>query len=530
MTLLSATNYNLIKNADTEGLLSFREDIKANTLKNPQWLHFGSGNIFRSYIAFIAQKLIAKRLLDTGIIICEAYDEQILEESYKNNDCISLSCTLKNDGTLDINPVLSVVKALCINKDREDRNFYLNALSNPSLMLISFSITEKAYEIYDANGSLLPCIEENLNTSLDDATNILSIIILGLYKRFLKDRLPLTLMALDNCKHNGEKLKSAILTLAHLYLQKGQLCQSFIDYLKNDIAYPLSMIDKIAPRPDCDVLEKLKHLGYILDPIVKTQKGTHTAQFVNSESTAYLVIEDNFKNQRPKFEHADVIMTDKNSVMLCERMKIESCLNPLQTAAALCGMLLNKKYIADCMQEPCINLLVKTLGFEGCKVVQDPKVINYKEFLQEAIDIRMPNPYINDTPARIATDSSSKIAIRLGLSLKRYIESNKDINSLKAIPLVYALFIRYCSGIDDCGKAFNRPNDLNLDYIIKWGSSINVNNADLKTHQSIMTFIQNTNIMGCDLVSSGLDKKILKLTLAMCQGPGSVKDTLNKNL
>lgn len=529
MNLLSC-NKDLILTKEVQKLLSIRNTLKQNTNERPAWLHFGSGNIFRSYIAFIAQKLIVQDLLDTGIIVCEAYDEEILDISYKPNDCISLSCTLNNDGTFDINLVLSVVKALCINKDKDDRAFYLKALKNESLQIISFSITEKAYELYDANGLLLVNIKQDLDRDLSDAKSILPLLLLGLYNRFKETKAPLTLLALDNCKHNGDKLKHSILHLAKLYFKQGKLEESFLDYLDKSVSYPLSMIDKIAPRPDENILKKLLDKGFVLNKIVKTKKGTYTCDFVNSEKTAYLVIEDDFKNQRPPFDKANVCLTDRDTVMLCERMKIESLLNPLQTAVALCGMLLSKIYISDCMQDKNINLLVRTLGQEGLLVVEDPKVIKPLDFLYEAIDIRMPNPYINDTPARIATDSSCKIPIRLGLNVIRYINEHKDVLSLKAIPLVYALFIRYCAGYDDNLEKFNLANDLNLNYLKAIGLNINVNNPDAKSIEAIDALLCNIEIMGVDLKACNMYQKIFDLTLSMCQGKGSIQKTLEANL
>ncbi|SPT71000.1 mannitol dehydrogenase family protein [Anaerobiospirillum thomasii] len=531
MSLLShKNNMDLIALADKDHLLSVRDELIANTNIRPQWLHFGSGNIFRSYIALIAQKLQAKRLMDTGIVICEAYDEEILSVSYKQSDNISLSATLNFDGTTDVTPVLSVTKALCLNQSREDREFYLHALTQPSLQIISFSITEKAYELEDASGHILPYIQKDLSCDLQNVSSILPLLLLGLVRRFENGALPLTLMALDNCKHNGDKLKKSLLKLCDMFIQEGKLSAKFKDYLANKIAFPLSMIDKIAPRPDKDVLLKLRALGYTLDDIHLTAKGTYTADFVNSEKTAYLVIEDNFKNSRPPFEQAEIIMTDRASVMLCENMKIESCLNPLQTAAAIAGMLFNYTYISECMEDEIIVSLVKKLGAEGILVVDDPKVLNPKDFLDEAIELRMPNPYINDTPSRIATDSSSKIAIRLGLSVRRYIAKKIHTDDLVAIPLVYALFVRYCAGIDDNLEPYTLPNDLNYNYIKSIGSKLNVIKADDTTLDAVLSVLENETIMGCNLKEAAIFDRVKKLVLSMCQGKGSIRQTLAKEL
>jgi hypothetical protein len=50
--------------------------IAENTKKNPQWLHFGPGNIFRIFPAALCQKLIECGKTDTGIVCCEGYDDE----------------------------------------------------------------------------------------------------------------------------------------------------------------------------------------------------------------------------------------------------------------------------------------------------------------------------------------------------------------------------------------------------------------------------------------------------------------------
>ena len=67
----------------------------------------------------------------------------------------------------------------------------------------------------------------------------------------------------------------------------------------------------------------------------------------------------------------------------------------------------------------------------------DPGVLDPKKFIDTVVDIRIPNPYIPDTPQRIATDTSQKLAIRFGETIKAYLASDTlDIRELKLIPLV----------------------------------------------------------------------------------------------
>jgi fructuronate reductase len=63
-------------------------------------------------------------------------------------------------------------------------------------------------------------------------------------------------------------------------------------------------------------------------------------------------------------------------------MKVSACLNPLHTALAVYGCLLGYKSIADEMRDPCLNKLVRIIGYkEGLPVVLHPGVIERRRFL-----------------------------------------------------------------------------------------------------------------------------------------------------
>jgi mannitol-1-phosphate/altronate dehydrogenase len=73
------------------------------------------------------------------------------------------------------------------------------------------------------------------------------------------------------------------------------------------------------------------------------------------------------------------------------------------------------------MRDPELKALVEHIGYdEGMPVVVDPRILNPRAFLQEVLEQRLPNPFIPDTPQRIATDTSQKVPIRFGETIKAY--------------------------------------------------------------------------------------------------------------
>ncbi|MDT2260316.1 hypothetical protein P7H06_13480 [Paenibacillus larvae] len=184
------------------------------------------------------------------------------------------------------------------------------------------------------------------------------------------------------------------------------------------------MIDRITPNPSSKIAKLLEESGFEDTTILHSKKHTNIAPFANTEEAHYLVIEDKFPNGRPIFEKVGVIMTDRDTVDKADTMKVTTCLNPLHTALAIFGCLLGYESIATEMEDPDLLTLVQQIGYkEGLPVVVNPEIINPKMFIDEVILKRLPNKYIPDTPQRIATDTSQKIAIRFGETIKNMLKA-----------------------------------------------------------------------------------------------------------
>ena len=57
--------------------------MRAKTETSPEWLHFGAGNIFRAFPAALCQQLLENGQAETGIVVCEGFDGEIIDKAYQ---------------------------------------------------------------------------------------------------------------------------------------------------------------------------------------------------------------------------------------------------------------------------------------------------------------------------------------------------------------------------------------------------------------------------------------------------------------
>ena len=508
------------------------DKVRETTLKSPVWIHFGAGNIFRAFQANAMQTLLNQGIMEVGLIAAEGYDYEIIEKSIRPHDNLSILATLKADNTVEKTVVGSIMESLILDSSNETEYTRLKEVfAAPSLQMASFTITEKGYAVADTQGNTLPAVAADFNKGPDCPDSYLGKVVSLLYHRFKNGELPIAMVSMDNCSHNGDKLKSAVLAFADAWCELGLADQNFRSYVRDTgkVSFPLTMIDKITPRPDAKVEAMLAADGIEeLDPVI-TSKKTYIAPFVNAEECEYLVIEDLFPNGRPPLEKGGIMFTDRETVDKVEKMKVCTCLNPLHTTLAVFGCLLGYELISAEMKDPLLKRLVERIGYqEGLPVVVNPGILDPKEFIDQVVNVRIPNPFMPDTPQRIATDTSQKLAIRFGETIKAYEkDSSLKLEDLKMIPLVFAGWLRYLMAVDDKGQAFDRSADPLLEEVGAYVADFELNERE-KDLDKLDTLLCNEKVFGVDLVKTGMAKTVKEYFNELSCGPGAVRVTLEK--
>lgn len=501
------------------------EAVKSSTMKAPKWLHIGGGNIFRAFIAPLQQHLLETGKECTGISITTTHNMPVIDEVYRPYDNLSVSVTMYADGHFDKKIVGNIVESLgCTRKRLQDWQRLTDIFTSPTLQLVSFTITEKGYKLTDYKGDYFDDVNADLSQGPKLTQSGMGNLAALTYARYKNGAVPFAFLSLDNCSHNGDVIKQVIHTFAASWKEKGLVEDGFLKYVDEKISYPYSMIDKIVPAPSLKVQTYLRDCHFADTQLIKAGHNDY-AVFVNSEESQYLVIEDDFPNGRPALENVGVIFTQRDVVNKVERMKVGTCLNPLHTTLAVYGCLLGYTLIADEMQDPELKKLIKHIGYdEGLPVVVNPGVINPRDFIDELLSKRLPNPNVPDTPQRIATDTSQKVGVRYGETIKAY---GSKANTLKYIPLAIAGWCRYLLAIDDEGKPFKLSPDPLMKDLQAVVQGITLGNPD-SAKGKLKSILSNKEIFGSNLYEVGLGEKIEGYFSELIAGPHAVRNTLIK--
>ena len=508
------------------------EKVSSQAKAFPRWVHFGIGNIFRGFIGGIADDLLEAGMMDTGITCVETFDYDVVDQIYQPFDNLVLSIILRGDGKRVMKVLGSLGEAVkADSSDSVSWDRLRQIFQAPSLQLVSFTITEKGYALKGTDGNYLSYVAKDMENGPSGAKGAMAVLTAMLLERYQSGAYPIALVSMDNCSHNGSLLRASVVTTAEEWVRRGLAEEGFLSYVSDPakVSFPWTMIDKITPRPSEKIADELEAQGFSnMQPVI-TGKKTYIAPFVNAEDPQYLVIEDSFPNGRPELSKGKgVYLADQETVNLCERMKVTACLNPVHSALGPLGVVLGFDLFADLLKDPDLLKMGRTVAYqEGMKVIKDPGILSPQAFTDELFDDRFPNEYLGDTNLRLCTDTSQGLGVRFGETIKAYRRDYGTAESLTAIPLGIAGYMRYLMGIDDQGDAYELAPDPLAGELHGRLCSLKIGDPESLKDQ-LRPILSNESIFFTDLYADGLGEKIEQMLREMIAGPGAVKETVRR--
>jgi fructuronate reductase len=124
-------------------------------------------------------------------------------------------------------------------------------------------------------------------------------------------------------------------------------------------------------------------------------------------------------------------------------------------------------------------------------------------------------------------DTSQKLPIRFGETLKKYIARGLDMDNLVLIPLTLAGYARYLKGIRDDGTPFEPSPDPLLAELQALVAPLEIGKPD-QDWSCLKQLFSRKDVFAVDLYEAGLGERIEGMVRELYAGPGAVRETLHK--
>lgn len=365
----------------------------ARSAQTPGIVHFGIGGFHRGHMAMVLDDLHAQgRAMDWGIVGAGLLPSDArMRDALATQDYLYTLVLKHADGTRERRVIGSIID---YRFGPDDPDGLLGLLVDPSIRIVSLTITEGGYNVNPVTGEF---VAEDPGVTADVAAlsegrapgTVFGYVVEALRRRRDTGTAPFTVQSCDNIAGNGNVARAMFGAFAQL------VDSELAAWIDDNVPFPNSMVDRITPVTTDDDRAELREATGVDDkwPVV-------------AEPFFQWVLEDRFATGRPEYERAGVQVVD--DVTPYEHMKLR-LLNSSHQGLAYFGTLAGYTYAHEAMADPDIaGYLRRYMDEEGTPSLDPVPGIDLTEYKDTLIE-RFANPEIRDTLARLGAESSDRI-------------------------------------------------------------------------------------------------------------------------
>lgn len=358
----------------------------------PRILHLGVGNFFRAHQAWYTQRCPDWRV--TGVSFRSgAVRDRLAAQDY------TYSLVIKDAAGTKIEWITCLDGMLVMT---EDPMAVISAISDPTVDVITLTVTEKAYCL-GSDGALdknNPAIRADIDGG--------SLTPIGALVRGLAGRTtPATVLSCDNLPDNGRKLGDAIKAFA----KAANLT------IRANVTYPSCMVDRITPATT---------------DAIRGEAGDDMA--VPTEGFTEWVIEDDFAAPRPDWPGVQWV-----SDVAPHEMRKLRMLNGAHSYLAYAGVLRGHTFVHEAIADPVLRAGASGIMTEAAATLPADVQRQAKDYAA-ALIARFENPNLHHRLRQIAMDGSQKLPIRILATLAD--RSGVDSPALTAAVTAWIAFVQ----------------------------------------------------------------------------------------
>jgi fructuronate reductase len=382
-------------------------------------LHIGLGAFHRAHQAVFTEDALASVDGDWGIIAVAPRSTEMVSVLRDQDHLFSVAS--RSAGASHTRVVGSLVGTRHLPTEAES---VLELFADPAIRVVTLTVTEKAYRLDPANGTLV--MDDELRADLAGRrppTTIPGLLVRGLRRRAEAGAPPIAVVSCDNLPGNGARVRALIE-------------QATDGGFGAWVSYPSTMVDRIVPASTPSTLERAAAV-----------LGARDLAAVDAEPYRQWVMTDEFAGGRPAWERAGAVFT--TDVTDWERLKLR-VLNGIHSTLAYLGALAGCDTIAEALALPgMLGLLRCLVEADVAPTLNPPAGVQVADYGASVLD-RFANPAIEHRTLQVAMDGSQKLPQRL---LGTIVDRRRQGALPEYAALALAGWMRFVMGIADDGRA-----------------------------------------------------------------------------
>jgi fructuronate reductase len=391
-------------------------------------VHIGLGAFHRAHQAvYIEKNLNRNQGGDWGICAVNIRSNVQLVDQLKANNCRYHIAEYQDRQHVELREINAIRDALFAGFDKEP---LLEKLVSSQTKIVTLTVTEKGYYLTPTEKTLRqddPSIQHDIQNPTAPKT-ALGILVEALYRRRNLNLPPFTILSCDNMPNNGRLTRQAVCELA------AHRSAAFAQWVQDNVAFPSSMVDRIVPAMSDASRERLK-----------TELNCDDQNAVMCEAFSQWVVEDNFPQGRPDWEHDGVQMV--KDVHPFETMKLR-LLNGSHSLLAYVGLAAKYKTVAQAVaDEKFVGLIRHYMSVDAAPTLNMPEDVQVQTYIETLIS-RFSNDSLQHQLSQIAMDGSQKIPQRWLSGAEEHLVKSAQQGELTATALGVAAWLFYVRGED----------------------------------------------------------------------------------
>ena len=370
-------------------------------------VHLGLGAFARAHTAvFTENAMLATGSSDWGIVGVTQRSDTVARQLAPQDGLFTVA--ERGSGAAPLRVVSSIVEAI---SGRDHPDTVVDRIAAASTQVVTLTVTEKGYRIDPHTGSLNtddPQMQADL--AGHPPQTVIGQIARGIQQRALTGAGPLTVLSCDNLPGNGELTGTLVRAFATALPEEE--ARPLLAWLEANVTFPSTMVDRMVPATTEGDLAAVEH-----------ELGLRDEAAVVAEPFMQWVIEDNFAADRPAWEEAGALFSADVAAWETAKLRL---LNASHSMLAYLGLATGKDTIADAVGEDSFRAACSLmLSVDALPTISLPDGLDGQTYCGQILE-RFANPALGHTTAKVGSDGSQKIGLRLLTTVRANLDAGRE--------------------------------------------------------------------------------------------------------